>query len=199
MAKGGEGKARFSRGNSIAVKLVILAAVMFACCAAILVISTRGLSRLNASIDQVHRIQGDYLRTCTDLQAQCYSVQLFVLNKAIVAASGGSGVGTAAKPIVDSLTGTARSGVGALQGSASMPVAKKDLELFLGYFDDYMRTMDGMVEALDKGKAGTEGFVKAVQNSFGPMNNQLLIMLASLRDSGDRATSTAQEIGRAHV
>jgi methyl-accepting chemotaxis protein len=196
MAKGSEGKVRFSRGNSIAAKLVVLAVVMVACCGAILLISTKGLSRLNDSIDQVHRIQGDYLRTCTDLQAQCYTTQIFVLNKALTAASGASGVGTAAKPIVDSLTGTAKSGVGALQGSKNLPIAQKDLETFLGSFDDYMKVLDGMVEALDKGKAETVAFVNAVQNSFGPMNNRLLIMLASLRDAGDSASRKAQSLSQ---
>jgi hypothetical protein len=52
MAKKIVAEGRYARGNSIAFKLVILAAVMVACCGTILVISTRGLSRLNDSIDQ---------------------------------------------------------------------------------------------------------------------------------------------------
>jgi methyl-accepting chemotaxis protein len=167
---------------------------MIISCGAILFIASRSLSQLTGAIDQVQRVQGDLTRQCTDLQTQGYSLQLFSLARAMDVLDGTKGVGSASRNAVSSLTAAAKSDMFAISQGKNLPVSKQLLSPLVSSFDDYIKTLDRMPDALDKGKASAEAYIDDVQDSFRFMNNQLQVFLGALRTASDAASDSAHSL-----
>jgi methyl-accepting chemotaxis protein len=196
MADAGRKGSRLVGKFGIAAKLAALALVMAASCAAILMVSMQGFARLTASIDAVQLVQGDLLRKGNDLQEQCYSIQIFSLNRSLDALRGESGVGSSSREALGSLTMAARSVMDSITGAKNLPISAETIGLLASGFEDYMAALGGMAEAFDAGGAATADFIDQSQDAFRGLGNQMGIFLGALRDLGDTASASAHKLSR---
>lgn len=181
---------------SIAGKLVMLSAVMVVSCCAILLVSSRSFSRLTEAVDQVQRVQGDLTRQGTDLQAQGYSLQLFALARAMDVLDGVKDVGSSSRAAVNSLTAAAKTNMSAISQVKDLPVPEQLRLSLASSFDDYMKTLDRMPDALDRGKSSSEAYIDDVQESFRAMSNQLQVFLGALRTASNAASEAAHRLAQ---
>ena len=180
----------------IAVKLSLLASVMALSCLVILAVSSRGFSLLMGSIDAIQRVEGDLLRKGTDLQSQCESIQIFVLNRALDAAGGERGVGESSRAALGTLMLAAKTTELSIEGEKDLPVSAQALKQVTDSFTDYMAVLGGMPEALDAGKKTTAGFIDSIQEAFRSLGSQMSVFLGALRETGTAASQGARAMSR---
>jgi methyl-accepting chemotaxis protein len=191
-----KGRTRLFGKIGIAGKLVVLILAVTACCAAILGLSTRGFSRLMESIDNVQRVQGDYLRRGYELQGKCFSIQAFVLSQAIEARGGARGVGTDALAELDSLSLAAKTAEGSILGAVGLPQSAERFARVSAGFEAYMAALAGMPKAFDAGGRAAVEFVDSTKTAFDDLNGSLDEFLGTLRDIGDVASEGAHALSR---
>ncbi len=196
MAGGRPGRGRLFGSVGIAVKLSLLAFVMALSCLVILAVSSRGFSLLMGSIDAIQRVEGDLLRKGTDLQSQCESIQIFVLNRALDAAGGERGVGESSRAALATLMLAAKTTELSIEGEKDLPVSAQALKQVTDSFTDYMAVLGGMPEALDAGKKTTAGFIDSIQEAFRSLGSQMSVFLGALRETGTAASQGARAMSR---
>ncbi len=196
MSSGGRARGRLLGRVGIAGKLVILTLVVSAACAVILVISTRGFSRLMLSIDEVQRVQGDFLQRGYEFQGKVAAIQSFVLNRAVAARGGTRNVGSDSAAELDSLTLAAKTAEGGIANIASLGQDAGRLDLVHTGFLAYLEALGGMRKALDAGGAVSVQFLESSAGAFDELNVGLTAFLASLRDIGDSASEAAHALSR---
>jgi len=167
---------------------------MIVSCGVIFLIVSRSLSQLTEAIDQVQRVQGDLTRQGTDLQSEGYSLQVFVLARAMDVLDGMKDVGTSARAVVNSQTAAAKTNMTAISQEKNLPVPEQLRAPLASSFDDYMKTLDRMPDALDGGKASAEAYIGDVQESFRVMNNHLQVFQGALRTASDAASLAAHHL-----
>ncbi len=194
MAKSASSESKPRRGMSIAARLAILALVTTACYGGILAISSRGFARLNGAVVQVNRIQGGYVLSANALLSQCNALELFVLAHAMRASAGEKEVGSSSRPPLEAISNAARAAASGLEGLASSKAIDEARTVVLLSFNDYMATLTSLPDDLDAGGSRLAGRVDSVQNSFLILSNRMYILLAALREVGDRAASDASRL-----
>lgn len=183
-----------ARGTSITARLAILALVTTACYGVILAISSRGFARLNGAVAQVNRAQGTFVHSANNLLAQCNSLELFVLSHAMKASSGATGGGSSSRPALEAISNSAKAAASGLQGLQVAPAIDEARAAVLVGFSDYMQTLEGLPEDLDAGGERLSHRVDAAQNAFLSFSNSTFLLLAALREMGDRAASDAARL-----
>jgi methyl-accepting chemotaxis protein len=194
MGKGRKARSSFVSRMGITGKLAVLTLVVALGFCAIFAVTSRSLRRLGEAIDQVQRLGIEHIRACTDLQEQCFAIQVFALNKALESVSGGRGVGAAAKVNMSLLCAGAKSGMAAISQAEGLAVDPKTLEGFSSSFDGYMSALEALPAAIDGGKASASAGLDTVQGCFRDVNGRLALVLGEMRDSGDEAAGAAHRL-----
>jgi methyl-accepting chemotaxis protein len=181
---------------SVKFRLVILTLAMTVCCGAILLISSKGFSRLNDAVVQINRIQGTFVRSADNLQSQCYAIELFALSHAMKAASGAKEVGSSSRPPLEAISNNAKIAASGLEGLQGLAIPGDARANVIASFGEYMKTLEGMPEDLDAGKEKLVKRVDDAQNAFLEFSNRMSILQAALRDAGDGAAANAAKLTR---
>jgi len=180
----------------ITAKLAILGAIMVVSFVAILAVSTRNFARLTESMDQVQRVQGDFLKQIDDLQSECYKLQVYVLTRALDVFGGLKGVGSDSQGAIKALSTLAGMTVSSLQGAQGLLVSQAKMDLCIKATQDYIALLKGVPEAFDSGKNATIEFIGSTTTSFGMLNADLTGLILELRVAGNAASARAHAISR---